>query len=102
MCGLCGAFGAADHWADGLASGAASPSAERRRRAAAANRILDCYGLRLTEWANRFTLVSRTGKSAVVDNFGGLWIEAEKISGRACDPLDPAIIAKMEASHHGR
>jgi hypothetical protein len=101
MCGLCGTFGAADHWADGLAAGASSPSAERRRRAAVANRILGCYGLKLTEWANRFTLVSRTGKAAVVDNFGSLWIEAEKISGRSCDPLDPAVIARMEAAQHG-
>jgi hypothetical protein len=101
MCGLCGAFGATDHWADGLVSGVSSPSAERRRRAAAANKILGCYGLKLTEWANRFTLVSRTGKSAIVDNFGSLWVEAERISGRVCDPLDPTVIAKMEAAHHG-
>ena len=102
MCGLCGAFGAANHWADGLVSGATSPSAERRRRAAVANRILGCYGLKLTEWANRFTLVSSTGKSTIVDNLGSLWIEAERISGRSCDPLDPAVIAKMEVTQHGR
>jgi hypothetical protein len=101
MCGLCGTFGAADHWADGLAAGASSPLAERRRRAAVANRILVCYGLKLTQWANRFTLVSNTGKATVVDNFGSLWVEAEKILGRSCDPLDLEVIAKMEAAQHG-
>jgi len=100
MCGLCGTFGAADHWTDGLSqAGALSASAERRRRASVANEALGYYGLKLTEWSNRFTLTGRTGKSAVVDQFGAIWAEAERLTGRACDPLDLSVIEAMEARH---
>lgn len=99
MCAFCGAFGDGGHWSDGLgATGAATPTAERIRRAAAANRALGLYGLKLTPWAGRYTLVSRTGKMAVVDHFGALWPEAERMAGRSCDPLDPGVIDAMERS----
>jgi hypothetical protein len=39
---------------------------------------------------------------AVVDNFGALWPEAERLSGRPCDPLDPAVIAALEADRNPR
>lgn len=98
MCGLCGTFGSADHWTDGVAqAGTSFPAAERRRRAGIANEVLGLYGLKLMEWSNRFTLSGRTGKSAVVDQFGAIWTEAEKLTGRVCDPLDPAVIEAMEA-----
>jgi hypothetical protein len=97
MCALCGAFGAAEHWTDRPAgSGDATPAAERRRRAAVANRVLGLYGLRLAEWGGRYTLTSRTGKTAVVDGFGALWPAAEKLAGRPCDPLDLDVIAAVE------
>jgi hypothetical protein len=98
MCGLCGTFGSADHWTDGVgAAGTSFPAAERRRRAGVANEVLGIYGLKLMEWSNRFTLTGRTGKSAVVDQFGAIWAEAERMTGRVCDPLDPAVIEAMEA-----
>ena len=99
MCALCGAFGVAEHWTD-RPEGEISPpaQAERRRRAAAANEFLAPYGLKLAEWGGRFTLQSRTGKTAVIDNFGALWPEAEKLSGRLCDPLDAEAIAAFEES----
>ena len=104
MCALCGAFGVAEHWMDGAggAAGRATASAERRARAAAANRVLGLYGLKLAEWGWRFSLTSRTGKMAVVDHFGVLWPEAERLAGRACDPLDPEVIAAVERLEHTR
>lgn len=97
MCGLCGAFGAADHWTDSPGDTArATPHAERIRRATAANRILGHYGLKLSQWGGRYTLTGRTGRSAVVDHFGMLWPEAERIAGRTCDPLDPKILDAIE------
>ena len=104
MCGLCGTFGSADHWTDGVGEAGAQagtlfPAAERRRRASVANEALGFYGLKLMEWSNRFTLTGRTGKSAVVDQFGAIWAEAERMTGRVCDPLDPAVIEAMEARH---
>lgn len=97
MCGFCGAFGAEDHWTGDPGTPDATPAAERQRRAAAANRVLGRYGLRLAPWGSRYTLSSRTGRSQLVDHYGALWPAAEALSGRACDPLDPAAIAAMES-----
>ena len=94
MCALCGAFGIAEHWTD--ETGGRPAAAARQHRVAVANRFLAPYGLSLAEWADRFTLSSRTGGSLVIDNFGGLWLAAEKLAGRACDPLDEPILAKLE------
>ncbi|RTL95170.1 hypothetical protein EJV44_12460 [Ancylobacter aquaticus] len=97
MCGLCGAFAGSDHWTAGTGTGGSvTPTAERRARAASANEVLGLYGLRLDEWAGRFTLRSRTGRMAVVEHFGALWPEAEKLAGQPCDPLDPTVIARVE------
>jgi hypothetical protein len=78
-------------------SAVARPEADRRLRALAANDILSLFGLKLESWAGRYALRSRTGKMAVVDNLGSLWAEAERLAGQACDPLDPMVLAKLEA-----
>jgi hypothetical protein len=97
MCGLCGTFGVAEHWSDSTgATAARSRRAERQHRVKVANAVLGLYGLRLSEWGSRFTLTSRTGRSAVVDGFGSVWPAAERLSGRSCDPLDPALLARLE------
>ena len=99
MCGLCGVLNHADHWTSGPgeASGATRPAADRHLRAVAANDVLALFGLKLESWAGRYTLRSRTGKMAVVDNLGAVWVEAEKLIGRPCDPFDPAVLAQLEA-----
>jgi hypothetical protein len=100
MCALCGAFGVVEHWSDaaGAQGAGGTPAAERGARAEAANRVLGLYGLRLAEWGGRFTLTSRTGRTAIVENFGALWPEAERLAGRPCDPLNPAVIAALDRS----
>lgn len=101
MCGLCGILNHADHWTSGPKdaddAGISRPAADRHMHALAANDILSLFGLKLGSWAGRYTLRSSTGKTAVVDNLGAIWVEAEKLTGHPCDPLDPAILAKLEA-----
>lgn len=101
MCGLCGVLDHADHWTNGPAvhrgGAVARPGADRHLRALAANDILSLFGLKLEGWAGRYTLRSWTGKVAVVDSLGSLWGEAERVSGQACDPLDPTVLARLEA-----
>jgi hypothetical protein len=41
-------------------------------------------------------LSTATGKSAMVDHLGHLWATAEALLGRPCDPLDPALIERLE------
>lgn len=97
MCGLCGIFGLEAHWTDDPGASPVSRRADRAHRARVANTVLGLFGLKLSAWADRFTLSGRTGKSAVVDHLGAVWPVAEKLAGRPCDPLDPAVIERMEA-----
>lgn len=96
MCGLCGLFGGARHWTDTPTERARTPEAERRHRVEIANLMLRPFGLRLASWAGRYTLASRTGRAAVVEHVGALWPTAERLAGRPCDPLDPALLAELE------
>lgn len=96
MCGLCGLFATDRHWIDGAGSGQRTGEGERRHRAEVASAVLGLWGLRLSSWAGRFTLTGHTGKSAVVDHLGALWPQAERIAGRPLDPLDPAVIERVE------
>jgi hypothetical protein len=104
MCALCGALGGSDHWADALARPGVFTRAgdplnrrrERARRVAAANRILTFYGMSLSDWqSSTFVLATTTGKSDLVENLTHLWLVAETLSGLECDPLDPALLARL-------
>ena len=103
MCGLCGVLGGAEHWAegragDGLAQPASlRPRAERLRRVGIANAVLTHFSLTLGDWQGaQYVLSNRTGRSEIVDDLAHLWLAAERMIGRACDPLDPTLIDKLE------
>jgi hypothetical protein len=50
--------------------------------------------LHLDDWSGRiYVLRDRKGRSAVVENLGALWTEAERLAGRTLDPLDPELLA---------
>jgi hypothetical protein len=86
MCALCGVL-LEDHWAEGDGRRA------RNLRVKLANRVLDHFGLRLDDWGGRvYVLRDRKGRSAVVANLGVLWVEAERLTGRVLDPLDPDLV----------
>ena len=105
MCALCGVLGGMEHWTDAVArpgvftrnTDAASRLRERMNRVAAANRVLSCYRINLADWqGSAFVLSTATGKTEIVDNFAHLWMAAERLLGRSCDPLDENLIALME------
>jgi len=105
MCALCGVLGATEHWTDAVArpgvftrnTDAASRRRERMHRAAAANRVLKHYGMNLADWqGSAFVLSTATGKTEIVDNLAHLWMAAERLLGRPCDPLDEELVALME------
>jgi hypothetical protein len=92
MCALCGAL-LTSHWAE-----SGSGRRERIFRARLVGRVLAHFGLELTDWAGRVYLVhDRKGKTAVVDDLGGLWTAAERLAGRPLDPLDPALVASLRS-----
>ncbi len=104
MCALCGVLGGVGHWTDAVArpgvfTRTATPVERRRERAARvaqANRILRHYRLSLADWqGTSFLLSTATGKTEIVDDLTHLWSSAEKLTGRPCDPLDPALLAEL-------
>lgn len=110
MCSLCGVLGGNEHWTDAVVRpgvftrnvGSVDRRRERARRVAAANRMLAAFGMSLSDWQGAsFVLATRTGKSEMIEDLGHLWPAAERLSGRICDPLDPGLIARMEAGDDG-
>jgi hypothetical protein len=106
MCALCGVLGGASHWTEaaarpGVFTRSADALQRRRQRAHridCASRVLDFYGLTLSDWqSSSYILSTATGKTEIVDNLGHLWATAEKLLGKPCDPLDPALIARLES-----
>jgi hypothetical protein len=105
MCALCGVLGGTEHWTDAVArpgvftrnTDAASRRRERVNRVAAANRVLSCYRMNLADWqGSALVLSTATGKTEIVDNLAHLWMAAERLLGRPCDPLDEELIVLME------
>ena len=108
MCSLCGILGGNEHWADAVARpGVFTRNTERvdRRRERAnrvrvANEVLAPFGMTLSDWqGTSFLLATRTGKTEIVEDLGHLWPAAERLAGKACDPLDPAVVDRMERRH---
>jgi hypothetical protein len=105
MCGLCGVLGAEVHWTDAgaqpqaFAGRQAAPTfrQERYQRIALANRVLRHYGLKLGDFeAQSYVLRGATGRQELVPHLALMWAAAERLAGRACDPLDPDLIAALE------
>jgi hypothetical protein len=108
MCALCGVIGGNPHWMDGSprpgAYSRATTTPERRRerqnRVRVANQVLRAFGMTLADWqGTAFMLSTATGKSEMVDDLSHLWIVAERLSGRVCDPLAPSTLAFLETRH---
>ena len=106
MCALCGSLGCVEHWTDAVAregvftrnDDPARRRRERARRVQVANSVLKFYGLRLSDWQGAsFLLETFTGKSEIVGDLGHLWAAAERLTGRNCDPLDPEVLARLDA-----
>ena len=101
MCGLCGVLGNEGDWTDVAAApfSSARPTrrAQRLRRVRLVNAVLVQFGLVLSDWQGvKYQLSSRTGRTEVVDNLAQVWLAAERILGRACDPLDRSLVARIE------
>jgi hypothetical protein len=98
MCALCGVLGGPEHWADTPTSDPHARRRERARRVQAANRVLAEYSMQLADWqGSAYLLSTATGKTELVENLAHLWATAERLSGRACDPLAPSLWARLSA-----
>jgi len=103
MCGLCGILAGARRGAGPEASLFAAAAStthgrqERHKRLRLLNQVLRHYRLTLTDFAGSgFVLRSPTGRSELVSSVGALWPAVERLSGKPCDPLDPALLATLD------
>lgn len=111
MCSLCGTLDSGRHWSDAQANPEAFAARirthtwhrERQERTALLNRILAPYALSVSDWqGSAYLLRTHTGQTVIVDNLGALWAEAEALLKRPCDPLDPALLAKLSLPGAGK
>ena len=107
MCVLCGRdFVAQVHWTDRHLEDRARAAAlgsdpieyqrdrrrERAHRVALTREVLRHYGLTLDDWGgSKYVIRDRKGRSEIVQDLGSLWPAAERLAGRALDPLDPTL-----------
>jgi hypothetical protein len=107
VCVLCGQdFVARIHWTDRHLEDRARAGVpgsdpieyqrDRRRdrvhRVALTREILRHYGLKLDDWGgSKYVLRDGKGRSEIVQDLGSLWPAAERLAGRALDPLDPTL-----------
>jgi hypothetical protein len=100
MCGLCGALGVEGDWTDPattLLSGGRTVRAQRLERVRVVNTVLKQFSLVLADWEGaKYQLSTLTGRTEIIDNLSQVWPAAERLLGRVCDPLDPALIERME------
>jgi hypothetical protein len=110
MCSLCGILVGNEHWADAVARPGvytrnSEPVDRRRERAARVrivNRVLSVFALSLSDWqGTSFLLSTRTGKTEIIEDLGHLWPAAERLSGRALDPLSLPLLDALEGRNDG-
>ena len=111
MCMLCSQIWLDDHWAE-TAEDAPNPGGpvalethatrrglrlrDRAERARLATLVLAARGLALRDWeGSSYLLRDRKGAEVVVHDLPGAWAEAERMTGHAIDPLDPALLAAL-------
>jgi hypothetical protein len=104
MCALCGVLGGKGHWSDSAAApavfaGRSEPQTrgrERQARARLLNAVLKSHGITVKDWSgSSYLLTGRTGRTAIVDSIADLWPAAERLAGRAIDPLDEHYLATL-------
>ena len=108
MCALCGVFTDGPHWTEsGTDAGrsAAAPTGrdrhlDRVRRLTLLNRVLAAYGCSADDWAGAQYMVHKAsgGATEMAGDLPMLWAAVEGLTGRAPDPLDPALVATLEST----
>jgi hypothetical protein len=102
MCGLCGVLGGGTHWTEERSGDGGGGSAQTRRAARLArvrlvNAVLAHYRLKLADWqGSSYVVSSATGQSELASDIVQVWRVAERMAGQPCDPLDPALIERLE------
>jgi hypothetical protein len=107
MCGLCGTLMEGPHWSETGTDAARDTKVasgrqrflERAYRVRLINRVLERFACRAEDWTGgQYIMRSPNGAADVVTSLPQLWRALETMSGRPADPLDPELIARLEAA----
>ena len=106
MCGFCAVFAGIPHWSEVGSDAAqevpASSGPETRQgrlqRLALIDRVARFYGCRVEDWmGEQYIVRSLRGRTELVRALPSVWSVVEDIAGRRVDPLDPALLAALDA-----
>ena len=84
---------------------AAPATLSARAGLALLNRVLGAYGCSADDWAGAHYMVHKAsgGATEMASDLPTLWAAVEGLTGRAPDPLDPALVAALDdAPPNGR
>lgn len=99
MCVVCYELAPDDHWSDGLsdAVGSQIPGRSRYRRTRILSAVLAPYGLSVSDpgSGSHCLIADRKGAAEVAAGLPAVWQAAERLSPRAIDVLDPALLAAL-------
>jgi len=98
VCLLCHALAGEEDWTQ-VPGDAGARAAERHRRRRVLSAVLGCYGLdfRDTGPGGPGVVANRKGAARVAGGLPEVWAAAAQLAGRPVDPLDPALLARLEA-----
>jgi hypothetical protein len=98
VCILCYTLTGEEHWSDG-ALASQSRAGDRARRRHLLKFILGTYGLDYSDDPGGVTSLvrDRKGNVQLVRGLGETWAAAARLAGRPLDPLDPALLARLDA-----
>jgi hypothetical protein len=91
MCSACGILRGGVEWIDGVTGEENAPDrrlAERHRRMALINMLLENSGVKLTEYGRQLIVRGPTGSTRIVTELAHVWRAADELGRRRVDPLD--------------
>jgi hypothetical protein len=94
MCSACGYPAAPGHWTEAGAATASDRLRTRFRRAQVLKSVLPAFGLTAHDDGQvpGIQISTLSGDHMIVRDLEEVWAAAERMSGRAVDPLDPRLI----------
>lgn len=94
MCSSCGFPAAPGHWTEAGAATAPDRLRARFRRAQVLQSVLPSYGLTAHDGAliPGIQIGNLSGSQSIVGDLEAVWVEAERLAGKAIDPLDPRFL----------
>lgn len=94
MCSACGYPAAPGHWTEAGAASTAERLRSRFRRAQVLQRVLAPYGLQAYDGGlvPGIQISNQTGSQIIARDLAEVWQEAQRMTGKPVDPLDPCFV----------